>query len=157
MKTKFQPQNARELALVALEGVVENGAYSNLQVDQLLKKYPFPVFENEKFMSEGWLWRTVAKRYKTIYRAKCIYVCEYLEGGLTKCGRGLRMSCPQGMLENCRTFFVSEMNIKIQIKEMLLYDIYADSNQTMLCHSTHIHPKAYCTLVQIHGLPVETI
>lgn len=76
-------------------------------------------------MSEGWLWRTVAKRYKTIYRAKCIYVCEYLEGGLTKCGRGLRMSCPQGMLENCRTFFVSEMNIKIQIKEMLLYDIYA--------------------------------
>ncbi len=91
----------------------------------LLKKYPFPVFENEKFMSEGWLWRTVAKRYKTIYRAKCIYVCEYLEGGLTKCGRGLRMSCPQGMLENCRTFFVSEMNIKIQIKEMLLYDIYA--------------------------------
>ncbi len=37
MKTKFQPQNARELALVALEGVVENGAYSNLQVDQLLK------------------------------------------------------------------------------------------------------------------------
>lgn len=39
----------------------------------LLKKYPFPVFENEKFMSEGWLWRTVAKRYKTIYRAKCIY------------------------------------------------------------------------------------
>lgn len=40
MKTKFQPQNARELALVALEGVVENGAYSNLQVDQLLKKYP---------------------------------------------------------------------------------------------------------------------
>ena len=40
MKTKFQPQNARELALVALEGVVENGAYSNLQVDQLLKRYP---------------------------------------------------------------------------------------------------------------------
>ena len=40
MKTKFQPQNARELALVALEEVVENGAYSNLQVDQLLKKYP---------------------------------------------------------------------------------------------------------------------
>ncbi|MBC8744560.1 16S rRNA (cytosine(967)-C(5))-methyltransferase RsmB [Lactobacillus sp. Marseille-P7033] len=40
MMTKFQPQNARELALVALEGVVEKGAYSNLQVDQLLKKYP---------------------------------------------------------------------------------------------------------------------
>lgn len=37
---KFQPQNARELALLALERVEENGAYSNLQVDQLLKKYP---------------------------------------------------------------------------------------------------------------------
>ncbi|MBB1080168.1 16S rRNA (cytosine(967)-C(5))-methyltransferase RsmB [Limosilactobacillus sp. STM2_1] len=38
--TKFQPQNARELAMVALERVEQNGAYSNLQLDQLLKKYP---------------------------------------------------------------------------------------------------------------------
>lgn len=38
--TKFQPQNARELALVALERVIQNGAYSNLQVDQLLTRYP---------------------------------------------------------------------------------------------------------------------
>lgn len=38
--TKFQPQNAREVALLALERVEYNGAYSNLQLDQLLKKYP---------------------------------------------------------------------------------------------------------------------
>lgn len=38
--TKFQPQSAREVALLALERVEYNGAYSNLQLDQLLKKYP---------------------------------------------------------------------------------------------------------------------
>ncbi len=38
--TKFQSQNARELALTALERIERNGAYSNLQLDQLLKKYP---------------------------------------------------------------------------------------------------------------------
>lgn len=38
--TKFHPTNARELALQALERVEQTGAYSNLQVDQLLKKYP---------------------------------------------------------------------------------------------------------------------
>jgi 16S rRNA (cytosine967-C5)-methyltransferase len=40
MTKKFTPTNARELALVALEQVEQSGAYSNLQLDQLLKKYP---------------------------------------------------------------------------------------------------------------------
>ena len=38
--TKFTPHNARELAFYALDKVRSSQAYSNLQVDSLLKRYP---------------------------------------------------------------------------------------------------------------------
>lgn len=91
----------------------------------LLKKYPFPVYPGERFFSEGWLWNTVALNYKTVYRNKTIYICEYLEGGLTKSGRALRMKCPLGMMDNCRSFFHDTVCLKARIKEMLLYWVYA--------------------------------
>ena len=91
----------------------------------ILRKYPFPEFVNEKFMSEGWLWNNIAKKYKTVYRMYTVYICEYLAGGLTKSGRVLRMRSPQGMMENCKSFFQKDTCIKIQLKEMLLYCVYA--------------------------------
>ena len=91
----------------------------------ILRKYPFPEFVNEKFMSEGWLWNSIAPKYKTVYRMYTVYICEYLAGGLTKSGRVLRMKSPQGMMENCKSFFQKDTCIKIQLKEMLLYCVYA--------------------------------
>lgn len=90
----------------------------------LLEKYTFPVFEKERFMSEGWLWNNVAYKYQTVYRNKALYVCDYLEDGLTKSGRTLRMQCPLGMMENCKTFFHPKVNVKVQIKEMWLFIVY---------------------------------
>ena len=56
----------------------------------------------------------------------CIpFVCKYLEGGLTKSGRALRMSCPYGMMENCKSFFRRENCIRVKMKELLLYCVYA--------------------------------
>ena len=91
---------------------------------EILLAYPFPEFEGERFMSEGWLWNHVALNYKTVYRNKTIYICEYLEEGLSKTGRKLRMQCPLGMMENCKSFFVKQVRWKIQIKEMLLFWVY---------------------------------
>lgn len=91
----------------------------------ILRQYRFPEFSHEKFMSEGWLWNNIAKKYKTVYRMYTVYICEYLEGGLTKTGHALRMQSPQGMMENCKSFFQPDTCIKIQLKEMLLYCVYA--------------------------------
>lgn len=92
---------------------------------KLLKKYPFPVYAGEKFFSEGWFWKKLAENYKMVYRNKIIYICEYLEGGLTRSGRALRMRCPLGMMDNCRVCFNDEVCTRVQIKEMLLYWVYA--------------------------------
>lgn len=101
---------------------------------EIFKKFPLPAHENEKFMSEGWLWNNVAKEYLTVYRQSAIYVCEYLTDGLTKNGRKLRMESPLGMMEACKSFFQDSVCVKIQIKEMLLYCVYGFSSNLSVVH-----------------------
>ncbi|MDD6133098.1 MAG: glycosyltransferase family A protein [Selenomonadaceae bacterium] len=91
---------------------------------EVFKNFSLPTHNNEKFMSEGWLWNNIAKRYQTVYIQKVIYICEYLDMGLTRSGRILRMHSPLNMMEACKSFFYSEVCLKIQLKEMLLFCVY---------------------------------
>lgn len=51
---------------------------------EILLKYPFPEFENEKFLSEEAVWNIIARAgYKLRWYNKVIYYTEYLEDGLT--------------------------------------------------------------------------
>ncbi|MCO8074282.1 glycosyltransferase family 2 protein [Acinetobacter lwoffii] len=50
---------------------------------EILKKYRFPVFDNEKFCPEALIWNRISKNYDMYFFNKTIYFCEYLEGGLT--------------------------------------------------------------------------
>lgn len=86
--------------------------------------YKFPVFKSERMISEEWLWNHIALNYKTVYRKKIIYYCEYIEGGLTKSGRKLLMNNPLGQMEACKSYFIHNVNLKMQIKKMLLYCVY---------------------------------
>ena len=100
---------------------------------EIFKKFPLPAHENEKFMSEGWLWNNIAIKYRTVYIQKVIYICEYLEGGLTKSGRMLRMKSPLNMMDSCKSFFQDEVCLKMPVREMLLYCVYG------LCSNLPIH------------------
>lgn len=73
-------------------------------LSNIFKEFPFPEFKEERFMGEGYLWNHVGFRYDTVYINKIIYICEYLEGGLTRSGRRLRIECPKGGMENCNSF-----------------------------------------------------
>ncbi len=49
----------------------------------VLKEFPFPDIPGEKFCPEGLIWNRIATRYKTHFFSEIIYLCEYLEDGLT--------------------------------------------------------------------------
>ncbi|MCL1982888.1 MAG: glycosyltransferase family 2 protein [Clostridiales bacterium] len=56
----------------------------------ILKRYPFPEFEGENFLSEGVVWDKIAHDgYKLRWFNEIIYKCEYIEDGLTKSGSRL--------------------------------------------------------------------
>lgn len=90
----------------------------------VFQKYPLPIFQGKRFMPESWLWNLLSFHYKTVYRRKIIYYCEYLEGGLAKSGGKLLMNNPLGLMAHCKTFFVSKASVKAQLKAMLLYGVY---------------------------------
>lgn len=91
---------------------------------ELFCKYPFPVFENEKFISEGALWNRVAMTHQCVYINKVIYLCDYLEGGLTKSGRTMRIRNPYGGMYTSSLRMYKKNFAKERIKSALLYCCY---------------------------------
>lgn len=62
----------------------------------VMKKYPFPEFDGEKFMTEGIVWNEFAHAgLKIRYFNEEIYFCEYLEDGLTHGGWNLYACNPR--------------------------------------------------------------
>ena len=65
----------------------------------VLKKYPFPEFEGEKFITEEVVWNAIARDgYYLRWYKDIIYICDYLEDGLTKSGDTKYVKNPQGVL-----------------------------------------------------------
>ena len=50
---------------------------------QILRDYPFPDIEGEKFCAEGLVWNRIGRKYKLRYFNEVIYNYEYLNDGLT--------------------------------------------------------------------------
>lgn len=91
----------------------------------ILKKYPFPEFEGEKFLPEDLVWMRMSGPYEMVHINKCIYISEYLEGGLTKTGRAMKIYSPKGMMRRSQIYLEdSKVCLKVKVKMMLLYLVY---------------------------------
>lgn len=119
-------------------------------------QFKLPVFPGERFMSEGPLYRFLALHSKTVYRSKAIYVGDYLENGLTKQGRHMRMKNPYGMIENSNTCFVPGMCFREKCKKAILFDLYAMCTKEGLWYHILHNCKAprLCTLMSVLGIPM---
>ena len=97
------------------------GDMAEVYKTSILKKYPFPVFNNERFLSEAIVWNKIAFDYKTVYINEPIYVCEYLEDGLSKNCLQSRIKCPIGALENAKLFLNKRFKLSIRLKNSIIY------------------------------------
>lgn len=80
----------------------------------ILKLYPFPEIDGEKFCAESMIWNKIAQRYKLRYFHEKIYICDYLTDGLTANSVKLRMqSCTLAMILYSDLF---KMNVPSIIK-----------------------------------------
>lgn len=60
----------------------------------VMKEFPFPELENEKFCPEALVWNRIARKYKLRYFNKVIYKVEYQSEGLTSNIIKVRMNSP---------------------------------------------------------------
>ena len=91
---------------------------------ELFCKYPFPVFESERFLAETALWYRAGLVSQCIYVNKAIYICEYLEGGLSKSGRAMRLRNPRGGMYTSLLRMHKRCYMSERIKAALLYVCY---------------------------------
>jgi glycosyltransferase involved in cell wall biosynthesis len=62
-----------------------SGDKAEVYFTEILKQYPFPEIPGENFISEEIVWNSIARDgYYIRWFNEIIYICDYLEGGLTK-------------------------------------------------------------------------
>lgn len=92
---------------------------------EILRKYPFPVYEGEKYLPEDLVWVQMSGPYCMVHINQCIYISEYLEGGLTRSGRRMKIRSPRGMLLRAEIYLNdAAVNERTKWKMILLYVIY---------------------------------
>jgi glycosyltransferase involved in cell wall biosynthesis len=70
------------------------GDMSEVFRTDVMKEYPFPEIDGEKFCPEALVWNRIAKKYKLRYINKAIYIAEYQQDGLTSNIVKIRMKSP---------------------------------------------------------------
>lgn len=91
---------------------------------ELLRQYPFPEFSGERFLAECALWNRIARSHKCIYMDQIIYLCSFLEDGLTQAGRRLRISCPLGGMFTSELRIHTNNTLPQRVKYAMLYCCY---------------------------------
>lgn len=93
---------------------------------EVMKKYPFPSIKNENFLSEKYLWMSIARDgFYFRWFNDVIYITEYLEEGLTKNIKYLYNKNSRGrcIIENLM-ITCSELPLKEKIKSCINYYRY---------------------------------
>lgn len=89
---------------------------------QILKKYKFPEFPGENFITESVVWFKIADDgYKIKWINKIIYICEYLDNGLTKNSINLALNNYMGYTYSIRQSLKYDLSIK---EKMVLIGVY---------------------------------
>lgn len=64
---------------------------------EILRKFKFPEIENEKYITESIVWDRIAfNGYKIRWFNEIVYICNYLNDGLTNSGQKLFLDNPKG-------------------------------------------------------------
>ncbi|PIC69187.1 hypothetical protein CSV77_15155 [Sporosarcina sp. P16b] len=90
-----------------------------------VKKYRYPEFDNENYVGPTVIQLEMSDRYKFVFSPKIVGVAEYLEGGLSKRGRKLRLKNPLGMLYYSKLIMNSKSKLTVRLKNSLLIWPYA--------------------------------
>ena len=116
----------------------------------VMREFPFPEIENEKFCPESLVWNRIANKYKLFCFNKVIYYRDYLEGGLTSKIVKIRMNSPIASTMTYAEMLDYNISLKWKIRSAINYwrFKYCISNKALKAPDV----KWYWRLFQIIGL-----
>lgn len=87
----------------------------------VMKEFPFPEFDKEKFCPEQLVWFRIARKYKLHLIPIIIYYRDYLDGGLTSKIVRIRKENPKGTLMTYAEMLSLDIPFMDKIKAFLNY------------------------------------
>jgi glycosyltransferase involved in cell wall biosynthesis len=87
----------------------------------VLKEFPFPEIEGEKFVPEVLVWNRIAQKYKLRWFQEVIYYRDYLEGGLTDKIVKIRMKSPVASTKCYQELCTFNVPTKVKIRSAINY------------------------------------
>ena len=88
----------------------------------ILKKYRFPEFDGEKFVSPAWMQYEITQKYYYSPSWEKLCCCEYIGDGLTKNKRKVIKKNPHGYTCVKKYSFDLSTDLKLIIKHGIMYD-----------------------------------
>lgn len=89
-----------------------------------LGKCRFPIFKGEKYVGPSVLMMLASKEHDILWSCTSLGYTDYLEGGLTKKGRQLRLKNPKGMAFRCLQMQTTDSGWKIRFIYSIQYFAY---------------------------------
>ena len=116
----------------------------------VMREFPFPEIDNEKFCPESLVWNRIANTYKLFCFNKVIYYRDYLEGGLTSKIVRIRMNSPVASTITYAEMLDYDISLKWRIRSAINYwrFRYCIKNKALKVPDV----KWYWRLFQIIGL-----
>ena len=84
----------------------------------ILKKFRYPEFKNERFMLEGVVWNRILKKYAIRYVNEPLLIACYARGGLGRQG-DLRFSSPKGAVVYHTELAFSNASVEVRVKSAI--------------------------------------
>lgn len=105
---------------------MKNGFFETtmIHLTDVLKKYPFPTFEGEKFLTEDIVWRQIDVNYQYFIVPEVWTICEYLPDGLTKTIDIFKY--PKGEAAYFKIRFNTSEGIVEKLKEYSKYCVFSN-------------------------------
>ena len=118
---------------------------------EILKKYPFPVFEGEKFTTEAVVYNRICQKYKMLYVNEKIEIKEYQKDGLTAKYNNLLLRNPKG-----QALYHNEINLQqLSFKQKILNNaVYYKFCKVAGYGFLKIYKECYNKIGLIISLPV---
>lgn len=100
------------------------GDMAEVYYTDILKRYPFPEFEKEKFLGEDIVWMEIGGGYNLVFINKPIYIGNYLVGGLTKNRKIYNIKSCRGCYELSKKTLEIKIPFKFKIKKLIQLYVY---------------------------------
>ena len=116
----------------------------------VMREFPFPEIDNERFCPESLVWNRIANKYKLFCFNKVVYYRDYLEGGLTSKIVRIRMNSPIASTMTYAEMLDYNISLKWKIRSAINYwrFKYCITNKSLKAPAVKWYWKAF----QIIGL-----